>query len=502
MKNRNRHFEVLLTAQEAYPALEKQFLDAQNEIIAGFRIFDARTKLRLPAAQEIGETWIDLICHTLKRGVRITLTISDFDPIARASLHQYAWDCYWVLLNAAEKDGCRDNLTLRIATHPARVGILPRILLWPRLISEISKCINDIDNVEHTPNLKPLVKRKGAKLSPRLFPIPPLAPVSHHQKLAVFDGQRLFIGGLDLNERRYDTPAHNQESDETWHDVQVLTDGPVAVEARQHLLEMDDVFEGKATKPKTHLLRTISAKRRVSFPYMSPRRMVTEIADTHAAQIALSENLIYFETQFFRDETLARHLAKRAQENPDLSLIIILPAAPEDVAFSSDWGVDAAYGEHLQVKCIDIVRQAFGDRAFFGSPAQRKLSADDGRAVHFDAPIVYLHAKVSIFDDRMGIVSSANLNGRSMNWDTEAGIKTAHPQEVLQLKTKCFTHWLGADASEAFFNRQTARKAWSDLATSNTQRAPDQRRGFILPYLSAPAEKIAQALPGVPAEMA
>ncbi len=37
------------------------------------------------------------------------------------------------------------------------------------------------------------------------------------------------------------------------------------------------------------------------------------------------------------------------------------------------------------------------------------------------APMIYVHAKVSIFDRSAAIVSSANLNGRSLRWDTEAG---------------------------------------------------------------------------------
>ena len=46
-----RLFQVLLTAKEAYPALEAQFLQAEREVVAGFRVFDPHTRLRSDAAR-------------------------------------------------------------------------------------------------------------------------------------------------------------------------------------------------------------------------------------------------------------------------------------------------------------------------------------------------------------------------------------------------------------------------------------------------------------------
>ncbi|NJM81477.1 MAG: hypothetical protein HC844_02405 [Tabrizicola sp.] len=63
--------QILLTAAEAYPALERAFRAAEREIWAGFRIFDLRTRLCSPEAMSVGQTWFDLVAHTLKRGVEI-----------------------------------------------------------------------------------------------------------------------------------------------------------------------------------------------------------------------------------------------------------------------------------------------------------------------------------------------------------------------------------------------------------------------------------------------
>lgn len=506
MQSNPRNFEVLVTAQEAYPRLESAFLTANSEVVAGFRIFDPWTKLRSDAARAIGDTWFDLIVHTLNRGVDIRMILTDFDPVVRMQEHRYAWQCLRALIAAAEASNHPKNLNARVAMHPARVGLLPRALLWPRSFKEVGAQLRKVEDdvgahLDETPYLKDLAVRRGDTLYARKFPPPPLVPVTHHQKLAVFDGQTLYIGGLDVNDRRYDTPRHDRSGVDTWHDVQVVVTGDVAGEARQHLLDMDDVFSGKQARQTKQLLRTMSARRKIALPFMSPIPAVSEIADAHLEAIKTAEQFIYFETQFFRDEAIARALALRATQQPGLSLVMMLPAAPEDIAFTDDWGPDAAYGEHMQVKCLDLINSSFGDRVFIGSPAQPRPSPSKGRDAHFGAPLIYLHAKVSIFDDSLGIVSSANLNGRSMNWDTEAGVTTQSEAEVAQLKRRCFEHWLGHDADDAFYQPQTACDTWAARAAQNAQLEPEKRNGFVLPYKIGPARADAQILPGVPSEM-
>lgn len=502
-----RAFEVLVTAAQAYPRLEAAFLDAKDEVVAGFRIFDPWTKLRSDEARVYGETWFDLIVEVLNRGVSIRMILTDFDPVVRMQEHRYAWQCLRGLIAAGEASQHPENLNAQVAMHPARVGLLPRTLLWPRSYKEVKTQLGKIEQdggspLDDTPFMRSLAVRRGDTLKARIFPPPPLVPVTHHQKLAVFDGETLYIGGLDLNDRRYDTPSHDRAAVDTWHDMQVIVSGNVAREARQHLLDMDQSTPPDSSAKPRDLLRTISAKRGFALPFMSPRPVVSEIESAHIDAISKSETLIYFETQFFRDEPIARALAKRAQDCPNLTMIMMLPAAPEDIAFSDDWGPDAAYGEHLQVKCIDLVQDSFGDRAFFGSPCQPRKTRSAGRDAHFGAPLIYLHAKVSIFDDAIGIVSSANLNGRSMRWDTEAGVKTKSVKETGLLKQRCFNHWLGSDADASFFDPHTAKSAWASRAAENADKSPDARLGFVLPYRVAPARKDAQILPGVPPEMA
>ncbi|MCB1380861.1 MAG: hypothetical protein KDK89_21210, partial [Alphaproteobacteria bacterium] len=125
---------VLLTAEEAYPVLERACLEAKTEIWAGFRVFDPRTRLRSEQARRIGETWFDLILHSLKRGVRINLVMADFDPLGAPKLHRGTWRAMRMLITAAELAGAGERLRLVAGLHPARTGLLPRLLFWPLIL--------------------------------------------------------------------------------------------------------------------------------------------------------------------------------------------------------------------------------------------------------------------------------------------------------------------------------------------------------------------------------
>jgi phospholipase D1/2 len=338
--------------------------------------------------------------------------------------------------------------------------------------------------------------------------LPGLFPCTHHQKLAVFDKQRLYIGGLDLNERRYDTPTHGRAGHQTWHDVQLLITGPIAVEAHQHLTSFRDIVVGHAKAPVLpNLLRTISSKRSHGLRSFGPEPIVQDLRRAHFALILRATTLIYLESQYFRDRSLARLLARRARENPQLNLILILPAAPDEVAFDGKRGSDARFGEGMQALCLGIIRRAFGPRLFVGSPAQPRVVLPNGRNILDGrdrlngAPLIHVHAKVSVFDDHAAIVSSANLNGRSMKWDTEAGVVLSRPTDVADLRQRVMAHWLPKDAVRAAFGLDTALSEWQRIAQANARVKPEARQGFLLPHDFAAAEAFGKTLPILPEEM-
>jgi len=479
--------EVLVTGSEAYPALERLFMGARREIWAGFRIFDLSTRLRSPEACAIGETWFDLLQHTLERGVSIKLVLTDFDPILATKYHRASWHSARQAAILSELCEAGD-LTFDVAAHPARVGWVPRIAFRKKVRERMAK--NEADHL--TPGL----------WNQSLDGPYPMVPATHHQKLAVFDREKLFIGGIDLDERRFDTLYHDRPASETWHDVQVIVTGPVVAGAQQHLEEFKNVVRGhqKPTTRSKAFVRTLSTKRHVNLFHISPRTVASEIEDAHYAALRRAEGLIYIETQYFRHLPLASVLGDIGLARPDLGLIMVLPAAPEDVAFENNREQDAQLGEHLQTQCVDVVREGFGDRALFCAPAQlRAANEDEGdRARLYDAPIIYVHAKVSIFGDSEAIVSSANLNGRSLRWDTEAGVHLTDPMKVRHLRERLFTHWMphlpvmgGLDTVDQ----------WRETVVGNSRKPPAERRSFLLPYRLSDARLIAAPVAGVPHEL-
>ncbi|HMO72818.1 MAG TPA: phospholipase D-like domain-containing protein [Paracoccaceae bacterium] len=510
--------EPLLTAAEAYPALERAFLTTEDEISAGFRVFDLRTGLRSPGARAIGDTWFDLIVHTLRRGVAIRMVLSDFDPLARPRLHRATWRTARMFWAAAELAGPGARLHLVPSMHSAVVGFWPRLMFWPVVQSRLLRLSGWLRRLAGSqrmaalrdmPGVGRVLAAKDCLPRPRLFALPPLFPATHHQKLAVFDRRRVYIGGLDLDERFCDTPDHDRPAHETWHDVQLMLEGPVAQDAHAHLAGFLGIIAGQAEpsppapdRDGLRFVRTLSRRRgRGAWRFISPQPAVTEIESAHHDAIARARQLIYVETQYFRDRRLARRLAEQERIRPDLHMILILPAAPDDVAFEGSTAPDARLGEFLQARCLRILRRGFGRRLFVGGAAQPRRSRDGGRAQLKGAPLVYIHAKVSIFDGECAIVSSANLNGRSLRWDTEAGVVMTRPDEVAALRRRLMAHWLPEDVSEDYFNPARALHAWGALAARNARLAPDRRDGFLLPYDLKSAEDFGKAFPLLPDEM-
>ena len=508
---------LLLTAAEAYPALEAAFLDARFEIHVSFRVFDLDTALRSARGREVGARWFDLIVHVLRRGVVLRIDLADFDPCARPEMHRGTWRTMRMLAAARELAGARARLSARALMHPAQSGLAVRMAFWPMVMGRLGRHAQWLNDqpaqtrrtmLRDLPGLAPyLAGDPRHALKRRLLCLPRLFPAIHHQKIALFDKKWLYIGGLDLDDRRYDTPEHARAAAQTWHDVQLMMTGPVTREARAHLDSFHEVAARQCPAPlPRRLLRTIAQRRRFGAFSIGPKPQNREIATAHEMLIARARKLIYLETQYFRSLSLARHLAKAARERPDLNLILILPAAPEAVAFEGNTGIEQRYGEYLQARAIAIVQQAFGARAFVGNPAQPKPAArrseqPDLRDRVVGAPLVYVHAKVSIFDDDSAIVSSANLNGRSLAWDTESGVYLRRSDGVETMRRRIMRHWLPAGVDPACLELDQAASHWARIAHRNAELEPEQRRGFLMPYDRDAGQHLGQWVPFVPAEM-
>ena len=314
--------------------MERSFLSATTGISAGYRFFDLQTKLRSDEGRAIGEDYFDRMTHVLAKGIKLTFILSDFDAVLAPDLHANSWKTRREFVTARKFVGPDADLTVTNAAHSARTGILPRFFLWPRLVKEVNKTaakLNEMPSggrarlLECSPSLRPMLRQDGnGGLRARRWPVPPVIPGTHHQKVCIIDRRGAFIGGLDLNEWRYDD---KRKRSETWQDLQLMSSGPVAIDLHEFL----DVVTGikQPTAGGGRLLRTLSRRRTRVGIFLRPKPMVQTIADDHYHLIERARGLIYLEAQFLRDITLCGHLARAGRDHPSLSLIAVVPPRPK-----------------------------------------------------------------------------------------------------------------------------------------------------------------------------
>ncbi|MGF1552936.1 MAG: phospholipase D family protein [Paracoccaceae bacterium] len=570
-------FRPLVTAEQGFPALERAAAAAVRSIWLAFRIFDPSTRLRCP---DLGaETWFELLRERLEAGVQVRVMISDFDPLGAPKLHEDTWAsiaALWPLYEAGDFE-------VMAVRHDARVGRGLRFGFGPLALHAIGRqrrALNEAGDpraaLARRPGLWRYLRHSRSRGEVRWRPLslPRLYPATYHQKIAVFDTTRAVIGGLDVNERRYDEPTHTRPAEQTWHDVSVEVDGPVATDIARHVAELwnrdrlrmaamgrqyarhapdgampvpraisalaypDEADATRATEGpaqalrspgrgaeptqaaraigssegalpdpapaepdgRIQLLRTVAEHARRPWR-MAPKVLRAEIERRYLEEFARARDLLFIETQFFRSTPVIEALERAAGRAPGLGLILVLPAAPEQVAFDGESGIAHRFGEKLQTDGVERVAAAFGERFVAVSPCRPVASDSDGRDQAWGAPIVYVHAKLMVRDDESAIVSSANLNGRSLRWDIEAGVWLHAPATAAELRRRLFRHWLPGDAGEEYYRPETAVAAWRALSQENAARAPAERRGLLLPYDPEPAEEFALPGPGLPEEL-
>jgi phospholipase D1/2 len=528
-------FEPLITAEEVYPVLETQAWRAERTIWLAYRIFEPTTRVRSPDVPV--ETWLDLLREKLRQGVEVRIALADFDPIVADELHETTWRSVEELGTIAH-EGSLEVLPIR---HEARMGQGWRYAFWLPTLLRLERERRELNELAQDERRRCFYRRPGiwsyfrlnrrGRLRWRAYRLPRLYPVTHHQKIAVFDGARAVIGGLDVNERRWDTKRHERAAPETWHDVSVLVDGPVAADIARHVadgwndnrrrmaalrreqtrfapagapeLPMPATALPAPDKPDERaeqgmkLVRTVSKNQRAYFR-VSPVTCFAEIEHEHMRLIGAARRLIYIESQFLRSQPVAEALASAALAQPGLGLIMVVPSAPEQIAFDRKSGLPERLGEHLHHECVDTVRKAFGDRAVIVSPARQVRSTSAGRDQTHGAEIIYLHAKVIVVDDREAIVSSANLNGRSLRWDTEAGVLCNVPELTARLRRRLFEHWLPEGSGRERFELDTAAAAWRRMVDENAALPPERRSGFLVPHDETRAAEFGVDVPGMP----
>ncbi len=322
--------------------------------------------------------------------------------------------------------------------------------------------------VAATQNFFPLADRSAFAGSRVKFVLDGKLPVgaSHHQKMIIVDDAVALCGGADFGPDRWDTPKHldddprrkkakgGKKGFDSRHEVMSIVDGPAAAalgdlfrqrweRCRGETLELPtesaaDVWPDGVEPAFTNI--TIGLSRTQGAWRKDPE--VRECEALHLASINAARRCIYMENQYFTSELIAKALARRLAE----------PNGPEIVLISTEHS--PSYFDRLT---MDRTRWRFIDTL---------QAADRYQRFRIYSPVttlgrrIIVHAKIAIIDDGLIRIGSANINNRSMGFDTECDLSLecgeAAMATVAALRTRLLAHWLGCadDVVDAAIARQ------------------------------------------------
>ncbi|QPQ54040.1 hypothetical protein IC614_06575 [Allosphingosinicella flava] len=525
---RNCRVTPLIEAADMFPALENLVLDARKSVWMSFRIFDPDTKTRSDRARAQGlHDWAALLRDTVKRGVEVRILLADFEPVLADYLHAGSW-CTYRRIRAIQEEldeAERSRLQLIVIQHEGEMGWGIRQFLRFALRSRIRKVVegliakkkHDDGGLETRPGLWRYLTWDGDR--PKAWqagPPPRLWPATYHQKVVVVDGAKAILGGMDLDERRWDDRRHRQRSDQTWHDISALVEGEAAGDVAHHLaalwnrelpryratigewiggcgqsLMIDPLTPIDIDLPKAktgggadvQIVRTLSRRSKRAFA-IGPRRHIRELKAAHRNVIAAARKRLYIEAQFFRSGEAADWVEAALRANPALEVIILIANVPEEIAFEKQVDNFAhRHGEYLQARALGrLLKKAGPDRvglftlAKQEKPHGKEHEFEDTRGTAFGAGVIHIHSKLLIADDDLCLLSSANINGRSFNWDTELGFVWKEEGAAIP----AFRRRLWSQLFEGEIPDDLA--GWRTMAARNRDTPPEERTGFVLPY--------------------
>ena len=270
---------------------------------------------------------------------------------------------------------------------------------------------------------------------------------SHHQKFVVIDGKIAFVGGLDLCSSRWDERDHRVENPlrvnadgspyRSFHDLQSYHVGPVAREltglfkARWKIANGEDpdlpaeprdgAAELTATLPLA--AEEVAISRTQHCAVCGGDKTFREIRQLFLDAIDAAEHLIYIENQYFSSEALYNGLLRRLADKKRSPLEIVLIIAKDAEGLLEQLSIGIAQNRIIQ-RLQQIAREN-GHHLGIYYPAS---TAADGAELP-----TYIHSKCLLVDDRFLSLGSANMNNRSMGYDTELNVSWEAMQDDHEL---------------------------------------------------------------------
>ncbi len=277
---------------------------------------------------------------------------------------------------------------------------------------------------------------------------------THHEKVVVIDGERAFVGGLDLTDApadRFDHSAHPYRRERGWHDVGSELRGPIVGDVLEHLAVRWRAVTGEALverpvdlghkngqDPRAGLgdaaRNDVTLQLVTTVPehhYPGAWGGTFRILEAYLRAIRSAQRFIYLESQFLWSPEIVGALRDKLRHPPTdrFRLVLLLPSR----AYS---GEDATRGQ------LAVLAEAdhHGERFLAATLYARTAGVTS-------AP-VYVHAKVGIVDDAWLTVGSANLNDHSLFNDTEVNVVTTDPAVARAARLRLWSEHLEVPEEE------------------------------------------------------
>ncbi len=249
---------------------------------------------------------------------------------------------------------------------------------------------------------------------------------AHHQKIVTIDDSLAFVGGIDLTKGRWDTRDHAAQNPRRidhdgapyppFHDVQLLVDGDAARKIADHCRWRWRERTGETISPpdgqrdiwpsRDPAWRDVQVGIARTMPATFKRPDIREIMQLYLDGIASAEKTIYIENQYLTAEPIAYALAERLEEEDGPEIVIVSQWA------ASDWLEEQVMGIRRALFVAHLRRHDRHGRLRILAPVIPDLPPHEYN----------LHAKVMVIDDRLVQIGSANLNNRSMGYDSECDL--------------------------------------------------------------------------------
>jgi phospholipase D1/2 len=256
----------------------------------------------------------------------------------------------------------------------------------------------------------------------------------HHQKFVVIDGTIAFVGGLDLCSSRWDERDHRAEhplrinADQTtyapFHDIQSYNEGPVATKlaelfkARWKCVAGDELDLPPPLDVSVDLEPTISITAKEVAISRTQRldsdtpESIQEIRRLFLDAIDSAEHVIYIENQYFSSKALYNALLTRMREVNRSPIDIVLIIAKDAEAILEQLSIG-----FVQAKLVRHLKEVAAETGHSFGMYYPVSKGPDGKEV-----ATYIHSKLMLVDDRFLSIGSANMNNRSLGYDTEVNV--------------------------------------------------------------------------------